>query len=336
MNGEMIRKSQPTPGDVHVNTPLTNISIAYMQDQSGFIADRVFPNIPVGKQSDLFYQYDRGFFNRDEMKKRAPNTESAGGGYELDTGNYFADVWAFHHDIPDQRRGNSDTPLAPDREATNLVSQKAMIRREKLFVTNFFTASTWTQDFTGVSSGPTGDQFLQWNDAASTPIEDIRAGMTRMLERTGIMPNKLVLGYQVHTALLDHPDIIDRIKYGQTSGVARERAANAALAEILELGEVLVSRAIENTAAEGATNSHSFIAGKQALLTHAASSPGLMTPTGGYTFSWNGYLGAGNAGQRIKRFRMEALASDRVEIEMAFDQKLVAADLGSFFATAVA
>jgi hypothetical protein len=61
-----------------------------------------------------------------------------------------------------------------------------------------------------------------------------------------------------------------------------------------------------------------------------------MTPTAGYTFSWNGYLGAGAEGNRIKRFRIERLESDRVEIQMAFDLKLVAADLGYFFTSIIA
>ena len=56
-----------------------------------------------------------------------------------------------------------------------------------------------------------------------------------------------------------------------------------------------------------------------------------MTPSAGYSFSWNGYLGAGPDGNRVKQFRMENLASDRVELEIAFDMKLVAADLGYFF-----
>ena len=42
----------PSRGDVHVNRPLTNISIAFLQTQEAFVADRVFPNIPVTKQSD--------------------------------------------------------------------------------------------------------------------------------------------------------------------------------------------------------------------------------------------------------------------------------------------
>ena len=35
----------PTPGDVHVNTPLTQISIAYLQDQDQYVAAQVGPVI---------------------------------------------------------------------------------------------------------------------------------------------------------------------------------------------------------------------------------------------------------------------------------------------------
>jgi hypothetical protein len=105
-------------------------------------------------------------------------------------------------------------------------------------------------------------------------------------------------------------------------------------------------KAIKNTEPEKATNfshppqsgyfAHSFIGDPlSALLCYSAPSPGLMVPTAGYTFSWTGLIGAGNQGNRIKRFRMDPLNSDRVEIDCAFDQKLVAADLGCFFNTCV-
>jgi hypothetical protein len=100
---------------------------------------------------------------------------------------------------------------------------------------------------------------------------------------------------------------------------------------LFEIDEILVSDAIENTAAEGATAAHSFILGKHALLCYAAPSPGLQTPTAGYTFSWSGYMGASAEGTRMKQFRMEQIESDRIEIQMALDCKLVAADLGYFF-----
>lgn len=322
---------QPTPGDVHVNTPLTNISVAYMQNAANFIGTRAFPNIPVQKQSDRYYTFDRGDFNRDEMQERAPGTESVGGGYNVDsTPTYYARVYAFHKDVHDQMRANADSALQPDREATQFVSQKAMIKREKVWATSYFQAGVWATDITGVASAPTAGQELHWNDGTSTPIESVRAGKRVVLEQTGYEPNKLVLGKPVYDALLDHPDIIDRLKYGQTAG-APAMANREKLAQLFEVDEILVSKAIENTAAEGATEASSFILGKHALLTYAAPSPGLQTPTGGYTFSWTGYLGASSDGVRIKNFRMENLESDRIEIQMAFDCKLVGADLGYFW-----
>lgn len=326
----------PTPGDVHVNTPLTNISIAFLQNASNFVATRVFPNIPVAKQSDRYYTYDRGDFNRDEMRERAPATESAGGGYRLDnTPTYFATRFSFHKDIPDEVRSNADAVLNPDREAATFVTQKALIKREKQFVANFFATGKWGTDLAGVASGPSTGQLLQWNDTSSKPIEDIRKYKRAIAESTGYEPNKLVLGRAVYDALLDHPEIIDRLKYGQTAGAAANTTTND-LAALFKVDEILVMNAIENTAAEGATNAHSFIGGKNALLVHAATAPGLMTPSGGYTFSWTGLLGAGSEGNRIKSFRMENLSADRVEIDMCFDLKLVAADLGTFFSGIVA
>lgn len=327
---------QPTRGDVHVNTPLTNISVAYMQAQQNFIATRFFPNVPVSKQSDRYYVYNRGDFNRDEMKVRAPGTESAGSGYALDnTPAYFAPVRAFHKDIPDQIRANEDSPLNSDRDATNFVTNKAMIHRERVFAAAALVSGVWDNEKTGVNSDVTaGSEFLIWNDANSTPIEDIREAQRTVLEATGFEPNKIVLGKAVFDALVDHPDIVDRVKYGQTAG-SIARVNEAALAALFGLDEVLVSKAVHNSAAKGATESSAFINGTNALLGYVTPTPGLMVPTAGYNFSWTGYLGASANGSRIKRFRMEELASDRIEIEMAFDQNVVGSELGYFFESAV-
>jgi len=76
----------------------------------------------------------------------------------------------------------------------------------------------------------------------------------------------------------------------------------------------------------------SYISGSNdALLVYSAPSPGLMVPSAGYMFSWNGLLGSGAMGNRIKNFRMEHLASDRIEGELAFAAELVSAQLGCFF-----
>ena len=61
---------QPTLQDVHVNRPLTNVSVAYLQEAAGveFVADKAFPAVPVENKSDLYYTYARADFNRDEIE----------------------------------------------------------------------------------------------------------------------------------------------------------------------------------------------------------------------------------------------------------------------------
>lgn len=321
MYRQPIYKYSPTPGDVHVNTPLTNISIAILQSLDNFIAARVFPNIPVTFQSDRYYTYDRGEFNRDEMRKRAPGTESAGGSYKIDnTPSYYCELYAIHKDIPDQLRATADSVLTPEREATEYLTRKAAIKREKLWASKFFTTGVW--------SG--GDPAYDWSPGgADDPIVNIRTERRNRLESTGYEPNTLVVGRSVWDTLADNADVIDRVKYGQTP-VGPAMGTMMALRELFGVERIFVMNAIENTAKEGQTAVHSFIGGDSALLCYSAPSPGIMTPSAGYTFSWTGYLGAGAEGNRISRFREERLKSDRIEIEMAFDQKLIAADLGVF------
>ena len=331
---------QPAIQDVHVNVPLTNISLAYIQDEKNFIAHRVFPIVPVQNKSDLYYAYDRANFFRSDAAERAPSSESEGSGYNLtNSSSYLCRTYAVHKDIDDQIRANSDAVLNPDRDATELVTQQLMIKREGIWVTNYFGTSIWTggsggaTDQTGVSGTPGANQFKQWDQPNATPIEDVRKQLLNIASQTGFRPNKLVLGPQVHNALLNNPEIIDRVKYTQNGLLDLDDTQ--IMAKAFGVDEVLVPWAAQNTATENATASYSFIYGKSALLVYAAPSPGLMKPSGGYTFSWQGYLNA-TATLAVRRFRMEHLRSDRVEGEMSFDLNLVASVLGCFFTSAIA
>ncbi len=338
--------TQPSRSDVHVNRPLTNISLAFVQRAENFVADRVFPNIPVGKQSDQYFTYAREEFNRDEMKERTPGTESAGGTYQIGTDLYHAKTRAYHRDIPDQLRANADSPISLDREASLFVTLKGLIKREVTWRSAYFTegdpGDTWTFDVDGnaarsASFDPTdsaNNQVVFWDDASSTPIEDVRLLKRFVLESTGFMPNQLTLGRAVFDVLIDHPDIVGRLDRGQTpTGPAI--ANKESLAALFEVDRVNVMDAIENTAAEGIAAVHAFIGGKHALLSYSPPEPGLMTPAAGYTFSWTGLLGNTGNGMRVKRFRMDHLESDRIEIDMSYDQKKVSADLGAFFGSIV-
>lgn len=319
---------QPTQNQVHINAPLTNLSIRYQQE-AAFIAERVFPGVNVRKQSDVYFTFDRGDWFRTEAKLRPPATESAGDGYELGDDTYFCHVYALHKDVDDQVRANADTPLAPDREATEFVTNGLLLKRDLDWASSYFGAGIWTTDLDGVAATPTAGQFLQWNDAASDPIIDVATYQDIVLQATGKKPNVLVISQPVFTQLKNNPSIIERIKYTQRGVVTLEL-----LASLLEVDEVIVAGAINNIAEEGAADDMQFIIGKGALLVYRAPSAGLNTVSGGYTFKWTGYSGRG--GTAVSRFRMDKLKADRVEGEMTYDMKVIAPDVGVFFATAIA
>lgn len=324
----------PTRQQVHIDRALTNISVAYMQDASNFIADKVFPIVPVQKQSDLYFIYRREDFLRDEAQERAKGTESAGGEYNIDQSEpYFCRVHAFHTDLNEQDVVNADDPLTPDQDATEFVSQKLLIRREVMWAQNFFGAGIWGKDITGKAATPGDGETLQWHLATSDPVQTIKNEATKMQEATGYRPNTMVLSPYVKDALLEHPDIIDRIKYTQ-KGIA----SIDLLAQLFEVDNIYVAQAIYNKAVKGASESTQFIMGKHALLCYAEKKPGLKKPSAGYIFAWTGLKGAGSFGNRVVRIPMPWLGMDteRIEGEMAFDMKKVAADLGTFFKDIVA
>jgi hypothetical protein len=313
---------QPTRGDVHINAPLTNISVAYLQSLDGFVADKVFPAVPVQKKSDAYFTYPKEQWFRTDAKERGPSTESAGSGYEQSSAEYSCKRYALHKDVDDEVRDNTDTPLDADRDATEFVSRSLVLKRELLWQAKYFTTGIWTGSSTGTDIVP----GTKWDNASGTPIADIRAQKKAMHTKTGFPPNTLVLAADVWNKLQDAPDFMDRISIQRDKIVTKEL-----LASVLELDRVLVADAVQNTAKEGATAVMADVFTDDAFLCYAAPRPALMAPSAGYTFNWTGYLGAGAQGQRMKKFRMEKITSDRIEGEMYFDQKVVASDLGVFF-----
>jgi len=323
---------QPSLNSVHVDAILTNISVAYLQNQDNFIADKVFPVVPVDKKSDKYFTYTKNDWFRDEAQRRADGTESAGSGYNLSTGTYSADVWAFHKDVGDQTVANADAPLNPLREATEFVTRRLLLRKEIQFVSDFFTTGVWADDVTGVAGAPSSGETKQWSDySSSDPINDIEAGKSEILSSTGMEANTLVLGYEVFRQLKNHPDLVDRIKYTSSQTITEDM-----LARMFDLDRVLVAKAVKATNNEGASEAYSFAYGKSALLCHTASAPGLLTPSAGYTFAWTGVSGGIGSTIGVSSFRMESLKAERVEAEMAFENKVIGADLGYFWNTIVA
>lgn len=326
---------QPVFQDVHVASALTQIATAYLQDEKNYIADQVFPMVPVQHQTDVYFVWSKADFFRDEAQLRADAAESAGTGVNLTTATYNAKVWALHQDIGPQVRSNADPAVDLDVAVTRQLTQKLMIRRDRVFQTSYMTTGVWSADVTGAAAGTgvvgTSTTVFWDDDANSDPFTDIAIQQTSILQNTGYLPNTLVLSWGVYQALRKHPLIIDRIKYTQATFAGT--ITPALLAEAFDIGRVVVSKAVYNSAGENLTATMTFINSKTALLAYVAPAPGLMVPSAGYTFPWAGFTGMNSLGVRMSQIPMNwlGLGTVRNECEMSFDMQIIGKDLGVFF-----
>ena len=324
-----------TPSSVHIDQPLSNLTLAYVQEQSTFIADKVFPTVGVQRQSDKYYIYDRANMNRSgDVKKLAPRTEVNRIGMALSNSSYFADVYGLGMDFDEQTLANEDAMLEIRSSGAQTLTNRLLIHREKAFADTFFKTGVWTTEVSGAASG--AGTPVYWNDYTnSTPISDVTAGARGMqLVSGGFKPNTMVVGKEVRDILVNHPDILARLNGGSTINNPA-LITDGKLAEIFGMENFLVMEAVENTAAEGLAESSAFIGGKNALLVHTPRSSGLMTPAAGLTFAWNNIPSVNNLGVTVESYSDDALkrqqVAEHIQVKMAYDMKVVGADLGYFF-----
>lgn len=315
---------RPTAQQVHVDQLLTNLSIGYRN--KSYIADQIFPVVPVTKQSNIIPNYDQSHWFRNDATQRRAGSKSARGGWTVDNSKtYFAQRYSFGHEIDDETRDNSDEPYNMDRDATYFVTDKLLMTREVAFAGTHFTTGVWAQDKAG------GVDFTQWSDyGASTPLLDITNYKDSIEGRIAIEANNIVMGKQVWVPLKWHPDLIDTIKYTQRGQLSVDLVAG-----LMEVDKIHVGRAIQTTSPDGtaeASVSYSRIWGKHLLLIYVPSAPSLMTPAAGYTFVWQRVA---SALQYIKRMRDEEREVDIVEANSYFAQVKTGSNAGLFMQNVV-
>lgn len=309
--------AQPTIGDVHVDSVLTDISVRYRNLE--YIAATAVPRVQVVNRSDKYFIFDTANLRNDALT-RAPGAASRRGGYNLSTGNYSVETYSYETQVPDEIRRNADNPLNPDRNGVEFVSDIIDLKMEKAAATLINTSGNWTTNAT--LSGTS-----QWSDYAnSDPFTDLKTARETVITQIARRANTLILGYQVFEVLALHPDLLDRCKYGGT-GDRPAMVTAQMMAQLFMVDQVLVGSAIENTAVEGQTDTLAFVWGKHAWMGYVAPQAALETPSAAYCFT---------VGREVDTYRDDNIKSDIIRAEEEWDMKKVAAGAGYRVINAVA
>jgi hypothetical protein len=307
--------TKPTYQQYHIDVPLTNISIAY--NPQTFIHEQVFPVVPVERITDKYFIFNKGDWLRREAQPRGPGTRAVRGGYSLSTSQYTCIEYAFATPVTDEQVRNSNNPLNPLRDGTEFVTRQLHAELESKVAADAFG--------TGWSSSSTPG--VTWDNPSSTPIEDVEVGFETIVAAIGAMPNVGVIGYNVLSDFKNHPDIVDRIR-GAAGPQSPAIVSLNAIAALFGLDKLLVGTQIENTAAEGATDSLSFIWGKHMLLAYVVGGASLGTPNAGYVMTYKNRV--------IERYREDQEKQDVIAGMWSFDVKLTATDAGYLLKSVVA
>jgi hypothetical protein len=328
----------PGVPDVHIDRPLTNVSVAYFLDPNDFIADKVFPSLPVDKRSDVYWKYTKSDWRRSDSQKRAPGTESAGIGWSNLTGTFFCDVYAAHVDIDAQTRANADSNWNLDSDASRLITQHLLLQKDRIWAEKYFRPGVWNTEYEGVAAGAGAGQFLQLDQASSDPLGLSTGWFTDFRLDVGRKANFMVIGTDVWRALKNHEAILDRIKYTQKGVVTEDLIAEFFGVDKLYVGyasEAQGPQLNDSKAQDEAATYDWVLDPKSMLIGYAPTRPGLLEPAAGYTFNWRGY-GAGNRyGLTMTNFPDQKTRSDRIEGEAAYSLEQVSKDCGVFIKNAV-
>lgn len=325
-------------GKTPINVPLTNISTAYFQSKSGG-ATSFFPEIPVTLSRAAYYKFSKEDLLRDNVRPKPILGKVDPTVFSYDTDDYKC--------TPDQIIVGYDNIIQSDIERmgakgimkfrqnkSKVIAEQMFIHQNKTFAQQYFKKGVWGTDLTGgTSASSSSTDFVSFDNDNSSPIKFIGDCITEIKRTTGRKPNKLGLGQRVFDALINHPDVMNRVIYGGNTA-SPAMVTTKSLAAILGVDEVVVFDAIWNSANLGEEENTGFICDENAmLLAYATSTPMIDEPTAGYTFRWD--MGTKNILPIIEWEGDEGTYSNYIGGMIAQDMEIVCKDLGFYLQNAV-
>lgn len=311
-----------------IQPQLTAIAMAYRNQK--MVADLVLPRIPVDSSKFKYTQFALadGFTIPDTKvgRKSAPNQID----WSATETTVSVNAYGLEDPVPNEDIENAASAarttgvvgVDPLARATELVTSLIELDREARVANTVFGSSTYASANKTTLSGTS-----QWSDFTnSNPVDAMLVAMDGLVVR----PNKLVLGQATWTKLRQHPKVVNAF-YGNSANAGA--VSREALAALLEIDEIIVGQAFQNTAKKGQTATLGRLWGKHAALLYI--DPNVKSPQGGLTFGFTGQWGTRIAGT-IEDSDIGLKGGKKVRVGEEVAEVVSAADCGYLFINAVA
>lgn len=274
------------------NAYLTNMSIAYFQQQNDYIATHMFPAIPVQHSTSSYYIFSRADLARDNVQRKPQFGKVQPMVISSTTDTYRCEVDQVILGLDqiaqtDIQRANIPGAADPRKAKVQTATEQIYTHLDILWAKKFFQPGVWNNEMQGVTASPSGSQFLKFTDANFNPIQFFDNLKIDMKRRGRRKPNKICFGTKAWIGMKNNPFILDRvIGTGGTNNPAL--VTEKAVAEILGFDEVMICEGTFNAAGIGAPEDMRYICDESGcLVVHTPSSASIDTPSAGYSFMWD-------------------------------------------------
>lgn len=265
--------SQPT----YLDQQLTNVSNAWFNQNTDFVSTIVFPEILVKKKTFKVPKYGKEGLIVPSDLSRTGEAKAKRVDYSrtYDTPTVLTEK-ALSDVVTKDDYDMSDAPFNAESDAVEFINSRMMLSDEK-------NVATLLRSTTNITQNVTLSGTDQWSDKSnSSPFTDIVTGIKSVRGSALMLPNTAIIPFEVWLAIVDHPDFIDRFKWGG-NGIMDESRFLQAVAPY-GITKLVIAKAQENTGGDGVTDAFSTIWGKDVVLGYVTQTPGLKQVNGGYKF----------------------------------------------------
>lgn len=354
---------------IHHDAPLSDFALKVIQDDDVFKAADIVSNLNSSKRQNLYYFYEPAYFMINQVAARAEGTEAAMAKYGVSKRPYNTTVYGLKDPVTDEQVANSDEALGDlYEEAAGFIVRQFLLNKEKKFASTLLATGIWGVDYTGAATANANNvpvlagAFQQFDQSTSQPLDILEEACNAVHLKSGFRPNTVVMPRTVFSAIKRNTSVRTLKLYTNANSTTSEAtldtiAQHLGIASdrifVMDVVEPATAHTINGTTFEITTDeegyatnvagdttlTNQFIGGKGVLLMYIdKSSNGRRSPTAAVCAQWTGlYPDGGKLGNtKFFRYRENAIHSEMIEGETAFNYHVVAPALGIYLDAAIA
>jgi hypothetical protein len=283
--------------------------------EMGLIGLQILPIFPVPEVAGTFPVIPSEALLKLPDTSRSPRGNYNRGDWKYEEGKYNAgSEHGWEEPIDDSERKMLDVrvPGLADYVATKRATNHILKSQEKRISDKVFNAVSFTPH----------PVAIEWDKAATAvPLTNIKAAKLAFRKQCGMLPDAIVMNYEVFERIKEVQQIIDRLKYTYP-GMDIDNMGAAELARLFRIPRVLIGGAVYDSAGKNVTSVITDIWDDEycALIKIPQDRQDVTSPGLGWTFLWSEDSPQNPV---VEQYREDKIRSDVMRVRHNTDEYLL-------------